>query len=158
MAIKHTLNKSTDGMQIDGLMWINNCVFQGAGLNGRAVDMNTDNGRVDGRTGRPSLYIKGTFHVQTVHSVHHSAMWFLRKQSVSIHISSSVSASRSHITRWHSLTRHKTLARSDPHRGCLRVAVQTQPSQASHAPWLRASGPAAAPACGSTTACSGTSP
>ena len=42
------------------MMWINNCVFQGAGLNGRAIDTDTD--RIDGRKVKPSLYIKGTLH------------------------------------------------------------------------------------------------
>ena len=40
-------------MQVDGLMWINNCVFQGSGVNGRAIDTNTVNG------GTPELYIRG---------------------------------------------------------------------------------------------------
>ena len=40
-------------MQVDGLMWITNCVFQGAGNNSRAIDTNTING------GRPELYIGG---------------------------------------------------------------------------------------------------
>ena len=34
-------------------MWIANCVFQGSGNNGRAIDTNTLNG------GTPALYIKG---------------------------------------------------------------------------------------------------
>lgn len=40
-------------VQVDGLMWITNCVFQGAGENSRAIDANTING------GRPALYIGG---------------------------------------------------------------------------------------------------
>ena len=40
-------------VQVDGLMWIANCVFQGSGNNGRAIDTNTLNG------GTPALYIKG---------------------------------------------------------------------------------------------------
>lgn len=39
--------------QVDGLMWITDCVFQGSGGNGRAIDTNTINGGV------PELYIRG---------------------------------------------------------------------------------------------------
>lgn len=46
-------------MQIDGLMWIANCVFQGAGLNGRAIDTNTGLGLIAGRQRAPALFIQG---------------------------------------------------------------------------------------------------